>query len=452
MNYTPVHLQCSEVKSKTRLHSGPLAAGALIVSISLTMQSCSRDSSPATSENNTDNRQMAPTQSAGAKSFYGSFKQPIDVARVTELGRALFFDAKLSASGTVACATCHSPDAAYGPPNGSPIQTAGRNSREAGLRAVPSLRYRQSIPPFTEHFHDNEDDSLDQGPAGGFTWDGRAQSSHDQARLPLLSPLEMANDSEESVVAKVEGAAYAEEFRKAFGAQVFADRALAFKGVQFALEVFQQSPADFYPFSSKFDAFLRGTAELSEQERRGLDLFNAEEKGNCASCHQTAVMGGALPILSDFGFIAIGVPRNASIPANSDRTYFDLGLCGPLRTDFSDRGDYCGLFRTPSLRNAGIRKTFFHNGAMDTLEKVVEFYVQRDTNPEKWYSKRANGQVNLFDDLPANYRENLNVDPPFDRKRGDKPAMDASEIKDVVAFLNTLTDGYVSKDELKAKP
>jgi cytochrome c peroxidase len=140
--------------------------------------------------------------------------------------------------------------------------------------------------------------------------------------------------------------------------------------------------------------------------------------------------------------IALGVPRNPAIPANADPTYFDLGLCGPLRTDFSDRSDYCGLFKTPSLRNVALRKSFFHNGAFHDLRKAVAFYATRDTNPERWYPRAKDGSIQEYDDLPAADRANLNSDPPFGGKPGDKPALNDAEIDDVVAFLRTLTDGY----------
>ena len=170
---------------------------------------------------------------------------------MTDLGRALFLDTTLSASGKMACATCHSPGRAFGPPNDLAVQRGGGNLRHPGVRAVPSLMYTQNVPPFTEHYVDDEgDDSIDQGPAGGRTWDGRAQSAHDQARLPLFSPFEMGNADVETVVAKVRGASYAALFRDTFGARVFDDTARAFKGVLMALETYQQSPAEFYPYSS----------------------------------------------------------------------------------------------------------------------------------------------------------------------------------------------------------
>jgi len=367
------------------------------------------------------------------------------VAALTSLGRAMFFDASLSASGKTSCASCHDPAFAYGPPNALPVQLAGRDGNTPGPRAAPSLRYLQTLPPFSEHHFDNDgDDSIDAGPAGGHMWDGRASSTHEQARLPLLSPSEMANATPEEVVARLERSAHADAFRRAFGERIFADRAGAFRAALMALEVFQQSPRDFYPYSSRYDAVLRGQAQLTAQEARGLQLFDDPAKGNCASCHLSApAADGAFPLFTDFGLIAIGVPRNPALPMNADPRHADLGLCGPLRTDFTDRDDYCGLFRTPSLRNVAVRRAFFHNGAFATLRDAVLFYARRDTEPERFYPRNTDASVRKFDDLPARYHANVNVDPPFDRQAGGTPALDDAEVDDIVAFLHTLTDADV---------
>jgi cytochrome c peroxidase len=390
---------------------------------------------------------VEPAGAAGPGSstpFYAnSFEKVPSAAAMTALGRAMFFDRSLSASGKLACATCHDPARGYAPANGLPVQRGGPDTHRAGVRAVMSLRYTQNIPPFTEHYFDDEgDDSIDQGPAGGRTWDGRAQSAHDQARLPLLSPYEMANASPDEVVAKVRRASYAPQFRETFGKTVFAAGALAFKGVLLALETFQQSAAEFYPYSSKYDAFLRHEASLTGDELRGLTAFNDPAKGNCARCHPSAVRNGAFPQFTDFGYAGVGAPRNLAIPANEDPHYYDLGLCGPLRTDLRDREEYCGLFRTPSLRNVALRRVFFHNGVFHRLEDVVRFYAERDTQPQKWYPRAPDGGVLKFDDLPPQYRRNVDTRAPFDRHTGDPPAMSDADIRNIVAFLNALTDGY----------
>jgi cytochrome c peroxidase len=374
--------------------------------------------------------------------FYGSFAPLPSVAAMTAIGRALFFDRSLSASGRMACATCHDPAHAFGPPNALAVQRGGTDGRAPGLRAVPSLEYQQNLPPFTEHFFDSDgNDSVDQGPAGGRMWDGRAQSAHEQARVPLLSPFEMANGTPEAVVAKVERASYAAAFRTAFGADVFADRGQAFKAVLMALETYQQTPAEFYPYTSKYDAFLRGEASLTARELRGLAAFNDPERGNCARCHPSAIREGALPQFTDFGYAAIGAPRNPKIPASADPRYYDLGLCGPLRGDLIGRSEYCGLFRTPTLRNVAVKRVFLHNGVFHRLEDVVRFYAERDTSPNRWYPTGPNGVVK-FDDLPEAYRTNVDVQPPFGGHAGGSPMLSEADVRDIVAFLRTLTDGY----------
>ena len=375
--------------------------------------------------------------------FYSrSFDPMPQASALAALGAQLFSDPALSASGKIACATCHDPKHDFGPANAQAVQRGGADGRSFGVRAVPSLKYTQNTPPFTEHFVDDDgDDSVDQGPAGGRTWDGRAQSFHDQARLPLFSSFEMANTDADAVVAKVR-TGHAAQFRAVFGDKVFDDAALAFKGVLMALETYQQSPKEFYPYSSKYDAYLKHDAALSAQELRGLAAFNDPEKGNCARCHPSAKVKGAFPQFTDFGFAAIGAPRNAAIPANADRRYFDLGLCGPLRTDLQDRLEYCGLFRTPSLRNVARRPVFLHNGVFHSLSEVVRFYAERDTKPQQWYPRRADGRILKFDDLPAAYAANLDTQAPFDRRAGDAPAMSPQDIEDIVVFLQTLSDGY----------
>ena len=386
---------------------------------------------------------VEPVGAAETPFYANSFEKAPSAASMTAVGRALFFDKSLSASGKVACAGCHDPRRAFGPPNDSPVQLGGSDGRHFGVRAVPSLMYTQNIPPFTEHYFDDEgDDSVDQGAAGGRTWDGRAQSAHDQAKLPLFSPFEMANSGADAVVAKVARAGYAAQFREAFGDRVFEDKALAFKGVLMALETFQQSPAEFYPYSSKYDAWLRHETSLSENEMRGLAAFNNPGKGNCARCHPSAMRRGAFPQFTDFGYAALGAPRNRAIPANADPKYHDLGLCGALRTDLADSKEYCGLFRTPSLRNVATRRVFFHNGVFHRLEDVVRFYAERDTQPQRWYPPGKDGVALKFDDLPAQYRANIDTQVPFDRHLGNQPALTEAEIQNIVAFLNTLTDGY----------
>lgn len=392
-----------------------------------------------------------PAYLAGA--YAPALQRQPSVKDMTAMGRAMFFEPSLSASGKQSCASCHSPEHAYGPPNALAVQLGGPELKDAGTRAAPSLRYIQNAPAFTEHYHDDDgDDSIDAGPTGGRNWDGRAQSGHEQALAPLLSPREMGNRDAAAVVAKLRAGPLAAQFRQTYGADIFQQPAQALRWALMSLEVFQESPADFYPYTSKYDAVLRKQAVLTPQEARGLALFNDERKGNCASCHISQITpGGAFPQFTDYGLINIGVPRNNKLPANAEPAFFDMGLCGPDRKDLTQHKEYCGSFKTPSLRNVALRKVFFHNGSFTSLEQVLRFYVQRDTAPQKWYSKDPRGKLRKYDDLPPGLEANVNVEPPFDRQPGQAPALNEKDIADVIVFLRTLTDGYAAPAPAQGK-
>lgn len=361
---------------------------------------------------------------------------------IAELGRKLFFDPSLSASGHTACASCHDPLHAFSAPDSSPVRFGGSDLRLPGLRAVPSLMYGSFIPPFSLHFFQPEeegDESADQGPTGGRDWDGRVDRARDQAVLPLLDRNEMANADTSAVVAAVRRSAYAGDFRRLYGQEVFDDASKAFAAITEALEFFQQTPAVYSPFSSKYDAFLRGRASLTVSEARGLALFNNPAAGNCMSCHRSSVTpDGQPPLFTDFGYVALGLPRNPAIPANRDPAYFDLGLCGPQRRDLAGHPEFCGMFKAPTLRNVALRQSFYHNGVFHSLRDAVAFYASRDVDPGHWYPIGPDGVVRKFDDLPAAFAGNVSMERPFGAER----VLSDRDVDDLVAFLGTLTDGY----------
>lgn len=356
------------------------------------------------------------------------------------LGEKIFADTSLSASGRLACASCHDPKHDYAAPNGAAVQLGGPNLDQPGLRAVPSLKYKERTPSFFA-------DPGPESPVGGFDWDGRALSLQAQPGFPLLAPNEMANASPADLVAKLMNAPYAADFAKVFGATIFSDPGVALQKVGFALASYQLEDADFHPYDSKYDAYLAGKVALSDQEQRGLALFDDPAVG-CAGCHLDKIgadgLAGSSPVFTDYEFETLGVPRNAALPANADPAFFDLGICGPLRTGaIAQKSRYCGMFKTPTLRNVANRQVFFHNGYFKTLKDTLHFYVERDTDPGLWYPPNPDGSVDKFDDIPVAYRSNVDViDPPFDRSIGGQPALTDAQIDDVIAFLQTLNDGY----------
>lgn len=369
------------------------------------------------------------------------------------LGRQAFFDASLSASGRQSCASCHSPAHAYGPPNGRAVQLGGEHLDREGLRAVPSLRYVLPRTPrwFKQYQRDpiEREIEIESVPTGGFARDGRFDTLHEQARAPLFDPAEMANRDDADLAAKLRRAPYAAEFARVFGARALADDAKAVASLALALERFEFDDPSFAPYTSKFDGYLRGRATLDAQERRGLRLFADPAKGNCASCHTVAPgANGAAPLFTDYSFATLGVPRNRRLAANADPAFFDIGLCGPLRDQKGASAPveekFCGMFKTPSLRNVAARRVFMHNGVFDDLADAVRFYAQRDVRPARWYGRTGTGMVDRFDDLPPAYRANVDrLTPPMDRQPGDRPALTEVEVRDIVAFLRTLTDADV---------
>jgi cytochrome c peroxidase len=393
------------------------------------------------------------------------------LSAMAQLGRLIFFDSSLSSSGQLSCASCHSPDHAYGPPNDAPVMQGGPHLSLQGVRAVPSLMYLERQSSFSIGPDNEENESVNLAqlaaagtqapradktardtaqtaanlvPQGGLFWDGRADTLQDQALGPLLNPLEIDGGSVEAVAAKLRHAAYAPRFVQLFGASVFDTPRLAVAEALFAVARYQIEDPSFHPYTSKFDYWLEGKARLTEAEMRGYLLFNDPHKANCGGCHlDQPTRDGLPPPFTDQQFEALGAPRNTALSANSDAGYFDLGICGPYRADMRNQTQYCGMFLTPTLRNVATRHVFFHNGVFHSLRAVLDFYNFRDVDPGRVYPHAADGAVRKLNDIPPQYRANVDVtDPPFDRKSGDAPAMTPQDENDLIAFLQTLTDGY----------
>jgi cytochrome c peroxidase len=390
---------------------------------------------------------------------------------MAQLGRQIFHDPSFSSSGKLSCASCHSPDHAYGPPNDGPVMLGGPALTQQGSRAAPSLTYLDRQPEFSIGPDDAQAENINLAelaavaqtstrvqktatqtsqsaanlvPQGGLFWDGRADTLQMQAAAPLLDPREMDGGSIEKVAEKLRHAPYADSFTALFGENIFQNPQMLVSEAMFAVARYQIEEPSFHPYTSKFDYWLEGKARLSDSEMRGYRLFNDPEKANCGGCHISQPSpDGFPPLFTDHQYEALGAPRNTALADNRDSRYFDLGVCGPIRTDIADQTQFCGMFVTPTLRNTAMRRAFLHNGVFHTLEEVLDFYNFRDTDPEKIYPRAADGAVQKFNDIPVQYRANVDVsDPPFDRHLGETPAMTAQDEADIIAFLKTLNDGY----------
>ena len=331
------------------------------------------------------------------------------------LGQMLFNDTTLSNPPGQACASCHAQTDHFTDPRKT-ITSEGAIKGRFGSRQAPSAAYMAYSPKF--HFDSGEQDYL-----GGQFWDGRAATLEDQAKAPFLNPSEMNNANAAAVVAKVKAGQAAAGLRAIYGSSVFDNVDVAYNAIANAIAEFERTPT-FAPFSSKYDAFLKGQATLSPAEARGLKVFNDPKKGNCAACHPSTVGAhGEPPLFTDFSYDNIGLPKNPKNPFYTQSPKFN-----PAGAAFVDEGLYNttkreqdrGRFKVPSLRNLAETGPYFHNGVFTTLEQVVLFYNTRDLGGFPPPEEPRN----------ENHEELGNL------------GLEDSEASDLVAFLKTLTDGY----------
>jgi cytochrome c peroxidase len=337
------------------------------------------------------------------------------VQRLGKLGKLAFFDESLSEPPGQACATCHNPETAFTDGRGSQPTSRGVLAGRFGVRNTPTAMYAARVPPL----HYSKDDNSF---VGGLFWDGRVDSLEQQAQKPLLNPLEMNNAGEASVAKKLCAAPYAYLLREVFGSDVLDDDHRAYVALSAAIAAFERQPR-FAPFSSKYDAFLAGTATLTAAETRGLAVFEDPKKGNCSACHPSRPdKDGKPPVFTDFTYDNLGIPAN---PANP---YYSLpATLNPDGAGYVDRGlgftigaEQDGRFRVPTLRNIARTAPYGHNGYFADLRAIVDFYNTRDTKP--WPPAEVPATVN-HDELG-----NLGLSD--------------GEVEDLVTFMFALDDGY----------
>lgn len=370
--------------------SRPRSLALGLVAVSLTLAACD-SSDPSLSEAELDERKAM-------------------------LGKLIYYDTGLSEPAGQACASCHAPENGYAEPHQNLPVSQGADPNLVGNRNAPSSAYAMYSPPF--HFDADEGHYV-----GGQFLDGRAADLVEQAKGPFLNPVEMGNADAAMVVDKVRVAAYAGLFEEVYGGGSLDEVDAAYGHVADALAAYEHS-AEINRFSSKFDAHRRGEVELTAAEQRGLMLFNDPAKGNCSACHTHQAMGGEAPLFTDFTYDNIGIPSNPDNPFlqmsaeyNPDGVDFvDLGLGGVLGEAAEN-----GKFKVPTLRNIALTAPYGHNGYFQTLEEIVRFYATRDTDPA-WPAPEV--------------AENLNTE-----ETGTLP-LSEQDILDIVAFLNTLTDGW----------
>lgn len=293
--------------------------------------------------------------------------------------------------------------------------------------------------------------------------DGRQPNLAAQAQQPFITPFEMGNSGSSQVVASLLSRPYLSQFTAVFGPSILNNSDATVAAIGVAIAAFESATPGFHPFTSKYDAYMNGQATLTAQESVGLQAFFDPNKGHCTTCHTTTASSGTPAKFTDYSYHVLGVPRNWKISYNLDSTplpsfvpanganlgapghnYYDMGLCGPFRTDLASNTSLCGSFKVPTLRNAGVKQTYFHNGVFSTLNEVVSFYATRNSNPARWYTKPDGTPDILYNDLPVAYAQN--VEPTNNPGKPIAPGLNATDIQNVVSFLCTLTDGYDPKN------
>lgn len=309
------------------------------------------------------------------------------------LGQKLFFDGRLSADGTVACATCHDPARAFTDGRPVSIGIVGR----AGQRNSPTvLNALYNKAQF---------------------WDGRVETLEEQAKLPIVNPSEMGQPTLDAAVASVAGVEeYGRAFQKAFGRPVnSADLVRAIAAYERTL----------VSFDAPFDHFIAGDQNaIDDSAKRGWELFNT--KARCNKCHALTETKRDVTNFTDFDYhnIGIGIIRHNVAPLaikaqrEIDSGHLEAVDRAAIQTDMSVLGRFLitkkeadtAAFKTPNLRNVLVTGPYFHDGSQETLWDVMDHYNKGDGLKNPW----------LDEDIQ-----------PL--------AMTEQDIDDLVAFLAALT-------------
>jgi cytochrome c peroxidase len=358
--------------------------------------------------------------------FFALFAPEVSLADVTraQLGEMLFFDTELSRDRSQACASCHDPDTGFVDANGPRdgwASSIGDDGSSRGARNAPTAAYAA----FSPRFHQRADGAW----VGGQFLDGRAADLAEQAGGPFLNPVEMAMPDKAAVVQRLqENPDYVSAFMALFGADVFDDSDRAYLALTQALSAFEQTSV-FAPFDSKYDRYLRGEVQLTQQEDLGRVLFFSQQFTNCNSCHKLRDSEVDLAeTFSNYEFHNIGVPANLTLEAELGAAVNDQGL---LDNPAVDDPAQVGKFKVPSLRNVAVTGPYMHNGVFQDLRTVVLFYNKynarsdkRQINPEtdqEWRPPEVPGTLSM-------------------KELETGPALDDMRIDALVAFLRTLTD------------
>lgn len=374
-----------------------------------------------------------------------------------QLGKLLFFDTNLSVPEGQSCAACHGPEVGF---TGSDEEiNKGGSVYEGAVKG----RFGNRKPPASSYGGDSPVlyfDKKERVWVGGMFWDGRATGAHlrdplaEQAQGPFLNPLEQNIPDMKTVCVKIKNSSYAALFEKVWGkGSLDCEKNVSgtYDRVAKSVAAYERSK-EANPFTSKFDYWLRKKVNLSDEEKRGLKLF--EGKGKCAECHPTKrTSKGVPPVFTDFTYDNLGIPKNPknpfyAMPASlnpAGAAFVDTGLGGYLKEAGYKASVYepeIGKFKVPTLRNVDKRpspnfvKAFGHNGYFKSLKEIVHFYNTRDVLPRCEKMSEPRQGVNCWPEPELS----LNIN----REELGNLGLTEDEENAIVAFLKTLSDGYTT--------
>jgi len=313
--------------------------------------------------------------------FYTILKSSEDNAELRSLGKTIFYDKSLSNDAKMSCSTCHLPENAF-----TDLKTKSLSNvvGETVLRNSPSL--------YNAVF------------AKRFFYDMRAFYLEQQVEHVIYNQQEF-NTSYESIIKKLKtNTQYKKAFKKAF----------KYEGIdrQNFSKALSSYVASLYSFNSDFDKFMRNEKGISEDAKKGFNLFMG--KAACTTCHFAPHFSGLVPpFYSENESEVLGVTKQPlqilPIEIDTDKGRFNSNV------KKEQSWIYENSFKTMTVRNAALTKPYFHNGAFSTLEEVIAFYNE-------------GGAAGMGLEI-----KNQTLSP-------DKLNLDQKEIKQLVAFINSLTD------------
>ena len=400
-----------------------------------------------------------------------------ELTPVEQLGKAIFFDKDLSINRNQSCASCHDPASGWTGPdteiNAHGAVYKGSIPERFGERKPPSAAYAAVSPIL---YYDRKEELF----IGGNFWDGRAtgeklgNAAADQAQGPFINAVEHGFADPACIVFRVCKANYPYSLDYVYPGEcdiqwpeeldidmlcskekvidlpvpVRTKVENSFNAIALAITAYEAS-LEVNPFTSKYDLFLRGEAELSPKEKLGLEMFNG--KGKCSKCH---ISDGRKPLFTDFTYDNLGIPGNPANPVYRNKQHFiDKGLGGFLEKPDTPKewqklaAVNMGKHKVPTLRNIDKRpdsvfiKAYTHNGYFKTLKGLVHFYNTRDSKPAcpDLYPEEKAIAHNCWPS--PEIKTNVNNKELGDLKLTEK------EEEAIVLFMKTLSDGFKPEQE-----